>query len=184
MDEPGESGLSPEEPGKVVAELERLHARSFAWALACCRGNRSEAEEVLQVVYMKVVDGSARFSARSRFRTWLFGVIRLTALERRRTALLHRLLEFRTYAWHRSDGYSAAPKTGDEDERAEALRSALGKLPRRQREVINLVFYQDMSVAEAAEVMQVSVGSARSHYERGKKRLRIELQAVGMSRVC
>ena len=42
----------------------------------------------------------------------------------------------------------------------------------KQREVLHLVFYQDLSVREAAEVMQVTVGTARVHYDRGKKKLR------------
>lgn len=83
-----ESGPAPEDYGTVFAEVERLHPQSFGWALSCCRRDRSEAEEVLQVTYMKILDGSARFSARSGFMTWLFAVIRLTALERRRRAFL------------------------------------------------------------------------------------------------
>jgi RNA polymerase sigma-70 factor (ECF subfamily) len=37
------------------------------------------------------------------------------------------------------------------------------------------VFYQEMSIAAAAEVLGVSLGTARTHYERGKARLRLLL---------
>src|SRR4051794_41839968 len=72
-------------------ELERLHAASFSWALSCCRRDREEAEEVLQASYLKVLEGRARFDERSSFKTFLFGVIRRTAAERRRRRALHGL---------------------------------------------------------------------------------------------
>jgi DNA-directed RNA polymerase specialized sigma24 family protein len=42
----------------------------------------------------------------------------------------------------------------------------------RQREVLHLVFYQDLTIAAAAGVLNISIGSARVHYERGKAQLR------------
>ena len=38
--------------------------------------------------------------------------------------------------------------------------------------MLHLVFYQDLTIADAAEILGVSVGSARTHYERGKAQLR------------
>ena len=164
-------------PIEVEAELERLHEESFGWALNCCGWDESEAEDVLQTTYLKVVSGTARYEGRSTFRTWLFGVIRRTSQEfhRRtrvdRSRIVHLVVD-------------EVPVRATDDvvgtlERAEAskrLTNALEHLSDRQREVLHLVFYQDLSIAEAAEVMDVGLGSARTHYERGKARLRTLLQ--------
>ena len=52
------------------------------------------------------------------------------------------------------------------------LLQSVTQLPRRQREVLHLVFYQDLTVEEASRVLTISLGTARTHFERGKRRLR------------
>ena len=163
-------------PVDMEAELARSHTAAHAWALACCRWDRDAAADVLQASYLKVVDGRARFEGRATFSTWLFGVIRLTAGEHRRREWMRRVLPL-TWLDDRPEGRAAddVPAALVRSEEAARLVEALDRLPRRQREVLHLVFYQDMSIADAAAVMGVSVGSARTHYERGKKRLGILL---------
>src|SRR5712691_11804447 len=71
--------------------LEAHHGESYGWALSCCRRRRDEAENVLQLVYVKVLSGKAVFDGKSSFKTWLFAVIRKTAPQERRMELLRRL---------------------------------------------------------------------------------------------
>ncbi|MBZ5533419.1 MAG: RNA polymerase sigma factor [Acidobacteriia bacterium] len=157
-------------------ELERLHPQSFGWALWCCRQRREDAEDVLQTVYLKVLEGRARFDGRSSFQTWLFGVVRNTAAEQRRRRWLRDALLLK---WFLNEPEAAAlpgPEAAlGEAGRNRELRAALAQLPERQREVLHLVFYQELTVEEAAVTLRVSVGTARTHFERGKKRLRLIL---------
>jgi RNA polymerase sigma-70 factor, ECF subfamily len=156
-------------------QLERAHAESFGWAMACCRRNRDDAEEVLQTVYLKVLDGRARYGGRSSFRTWLFGVIRLTAASERRKAWLRGLLLMREAVRLEPEAPPPLDAEIERESRCHSLADALTHLARRQREVLQLVFYHDLTVDEAAAVMGVTVGSARTHYARGKARLAVLL---------
>jgi RNA polymerase sigma-70 factor (ECF subfamily) len=154
-------------------QLERNHEAAFGWALHCCNHHPAEAEEVLQTAYLKILDGRARFDGRASFRTWLFAVIRHTAADERRRQWLRYTGLVRYERLRPPAEPPPSPTEGLERSQMQQLfRRALDALPRRQREVLHLVFYENLTVQEAAEVMGVSVGSARQHYDRGKHRLR------------
>jgi len=162
---------------ELQAELEKLHGASFGWALSCCRRDRTDAEEVLQTVYLKILEGKARYRGESNLKTWLFAVIRKTAITEHRKQLL-RTLKSTAISKPEPEQNSFAAEPAAAFERSEAQRQfqkILEYLPARQREALHLVFYEDLSLREAADVMGISIGSARQHYERGKKRLRASL---------
>jgi RNA polymerase sigma-70 factor (ECF subfamily) len=153
--------------------LARMHTASFGWALWCCDHRRDEAEDVLQTAYLKVLDQSATFDGRSSLRTWLFGVIRRTAAARHRRQRVRQLLFDRWLSTQPTSASAADPETiACESERSRNLRQAVAALSARQRQVVHLVFYQDLTVEEASRVMNVPVGTARTHFDRGKRRLR------------
>jgi len=158
----------------LAEELARHHRAAFGWALACCRWDPAAAEDVLHTAYLKLVDGRARYAGTAEFRTFLFGVIRRTASEERRRRTVRRALSL---SWLTQNGHEpTVPAIGlrtiVRDETNRALIAALSRLSARQREVLHLVFYQDLSIADAASVIGISVGAARVHYERGKAQLR------------
>jgi RNA polymerase sigma-70 factor (ECF subfamily) len=159
----------------VVADLDEQllshNQAAFGWALACCRWDRAVAEDVLQTAYLKILDGRARFSAAAEFRAFLFGVIRRTAQEERRRRAVRSALSLGMFGFAQeshTDGVDPIVR----DEESRRLLTALDQLSTRQREVLHLVFYQDLTIAAAGEVLGISLGSARAHYERGKANLR------------
>ena len=165
---------------ELERSLEGLHAQSWGWALACCGRDRELAEEALQSAYLRILSGAARFDDRSAFRSWVFGVIRRTAWEEMRW---RRLLRTREPTDDEATDLAIDPAPGadaaaEQAQLRETLVAALAALSVRQREVLELVFYHDMTVEEAAGVMAVSVGSARTHYARGKQALAATLAAL------
>ncbi len=167
-------------------ELERLHSESYGWASCCCKRDNGLADDVLQVVYLKVLGGKARYTGLSTFKTWLFAVIRRTAIDEQRRKLRRRLLlQSYTPATTEVDSPEAA---ASRSEAAEVFRAALARLPARQQQVLHLVFYHDLTLAAAAEVMGVTLGSARTHYDRGKRKLRERISensyAIGPGRTA
>jgi RNA polymerase sigma-70 factor (ECF subfamily) len=163
----------PADPDATRAQLELLHPESFAWALACCAHDPAEAEDVLQMTYLKILDSRARYAGHSSFKTWLFGVIRFTAREHRRWAWLRGTRRAPVEDVAERVAPDPAPDAAAlRSESIAQVRSACERLPARQREVLMLVFQHDLALDEAAAVMGVSPGSARKHYQRGKDQLR------------
>jgi RNA polymerase sigma-70 factor (ECF subfamily) len=162
---------------RVRALLEQHHVSGYGWALSCCSRDPGRAEDVLQTVYLKILLGKARYKGRASFQTWLFSVIRKTAAEERRRSFFRRL-KLREYEQlnRQMNPHNSSRQGIDPFEELSMFREALTALPKRQQEVLHLVFYQDLAVQEAAKIMGVSLGSARTHYERGKRRLRESLQ--------
>jgi RNA polymerase sigma-70 factor (ECF subfamily) len=153
---------------ELERELERGHAECWRWALACVGRDRDMAQDVLQSAYVRVLSGAAARHGGSSFKTWVFGVIRLTALEE--------LRQRRARIGNADCGELVDPTPlpdvlTERAERAAALVRAIAGLSPRQREVLHLVFYHDLTIKQAADVLKISLGSARTHYERGKKML-------------
>jgi RNA polymerase sigma-70 factor (ECF subfamily) len=178
----------PPEAGNTMSDrdmerdLEAIHTESFGWALACCGWHREDAEDVLQAAYLKALDGRARFGGRSSLRTWFFGVVKRTAAEQRRRRLVRSAGLGRWWSSRAAPVRRPAPEPDSRDAlERQLLRKLLSGLTRRQRELLHLVFYEGLTIEEASRVLGISLGTARTHYERGKARLRLQLNCAEMS---
>ncbi len=156
----------------LVQRLEPLHRDAYAWARHCCGAAPIDPGDVLQIAYLKILSGKARPRDSATLKSWWFGVIRWTAREEARRLRFRESLPMRMLRFAPAKETFALAPVIEADESLRALKAALLKLPTRQAEVLHLVFHQDLSIADASQVMGVSLGSARTHYERAKKKLR------------
>ena len=154
-----------------------LHEDLFRWCMSRCGYDRALAEDLMQQTYVEVISGRAQFQGNSSLRTFLFGVAQnLTRSHFRRVAARARLLA-------RSAAFEPVSTTEEHDDGIDSrqLWQAVRELSDRQRDVIELVFCNELTIEEAAGIMQVSVGSARQHYSRAKSALMKKLADFAVS---
>jgi RNA polymerase sigma-70 factor (ECF subfamily) len=155
----------------IKSELEQHHNDCYGWALHCCKRDKEMASEVLQISYLKILEKQNTFSGRSEFRTWVFIVIKNTAIDawkkqRKSIKLICSENNFPDAGYDAGAGYEFDRKL-----EKQFFTEALNRLSERQRQILQLVFYHDMSINQSAEVLNISQGSARKHYYRAKRSL-------------
>lgn len=168
---------------QIRQQLATHHQDSFAWALRCCGGNREEAEDLLQSSYLKILEGKARYrQQKAQFKTWLFTVIRNTAVDFYRKKSPH-VIQLNEALSSNIASFTGNVDEGLQEEETQAVfKEMIQQLSTQQQQVLHLVFYQDMSIEEAAKIMGITTGTARTHYERGKKQLRKKLKQANLTR--
>lgn len=158
-------------PHVSLSALEAMHDQAYGWALSRCGFDHSAAEDLMQQAYVELLSGSARFNNNSSLRTFVFAVIQNLAKSRFRR-LASRLRLLRQHAGLAAD--ATVPPV--ESDKGIGLWRAVKALPARQRDIIELVFCRELTIAQASQVMGVTTGTGRVHYERAKKALRARLQ--------
>ena len=155
----------------IKSELEQYHNECYGWALHCCNEDMEIASDVLQASYLKILERQSTFRGKSAFKTWAFVVIRNTAIDAWKNQ--KKRSKFIQYENNLHDASYETDSEGKFDLELRKLffAEALGQLSERQRQILQLVFYHDMSLNESAKVLSISKGSVRKHYDRAKKSL-------------
>jgi RNA polymerase sigma-70 factor (ECF subfamily) len=152
--------------------FERLVDRHQRPVLQLCQRllGPEESKDLFQDVFLQAYRALPQLRAPGAFRTWLYRI----AIRRARRRFVARP---RPAAVADADLF-AAPAASDPLELGEdvgRLRNALGHLPERQREVVVLRHYHELSFAEIAAILSIREDAARANHYQGLKRLRREL---------
>ncbi|MBP1882289.1 RNA polymerase sigma factor [Sinorhizobium mexicanum] len=150
----------------VERHYDFVHAVAWRWA-----GNVTDAEDIAQDVCIRLGSAIRGFRGTSRFRTWLYTLTLNAARDQRR----RRVRDERKLAAYASDQAAQGTPGGEDEDRQEALWTAVRTLPEKQSDAVLLVYAEGLSHAAAADVLGCSEATISWHVHEARKRLRILL---------
>jgi RNA polymerase sigma-70 factor (sigma-E family) len=160
------TGAGPERYAAVYrAHLEPL--LRFAWLLC---GDRHQAEDVVAEAFARVFPQWRRGNVSEPYAYLRRAVVNEVTSRGRR-----RVLEAREER-RRSGSRRGAGRLDELVAERGVVVEALRRLPVRQRAVLVLRYYDDLTEREVADLLGLSVGTVKSHAARGLERLRAELE--------
>jgi RNA polymerase sigma-70 factor (sigma-E family) len=171
----GGAGHSRQERDDAVDALFRTHYRPLLRLAFCLLGQRAAAEDAVQDAFVSAYRhwGALRDPAAAP------AYLRSAVINRCRTGIRTRLREAPGPALLLID-HTESSSEDDVVAREERshLAEAVGRLPRRQREVVVCRYYLELSLAETAGLLGISTGSVKRHAHRGLQALTAQLGEV------
>jgi RNA polymerase sigma-70 factor, ECF subfamily len=168
----------------ALNDLMERHATPVFHFLCRMVGNEDDASDLAQETFVRVFRARASFQTGKKFSTWLFTIAANLARNHFRWRSRHPnvSLEAETGDTEQTLG-STLPATDPAPneqaltaERARAVRAAVGKLPEDLREAIVLCEWEELSIAEAATILEATPKAVESRLYRARQILRERLK--------
>ena len=170
--------------GGDAKALERLFTRNqtrvFRYLMRLVR-NEAIAEELLNEVFLGAWNSASRYEGRSEPQTWLLSIAHNKAV-----STLRKKREVSGY------DEDAAGEIPDEDDTPEVtaqkldkgaqIKAAMQGLSAEHREILDLVYYQEQSVSEAAEILSIPEATVKTRMFYARKKLGEILKSRGIDR--
>jgi len=158
---------------ELFAQLVYRYERELYSYLRRYLGSAEMAEDVFQATFLQVHLKCDLFQAGRRFRPWLYTIATNAAIDARRRNRRHRMVSLDTPREQDNEDVGRLVnllESGDQGpsdsavsaERSRLVRKTLDELPESMTAIIHLVYYQGMKYREAAEVLDIPVGTVKS----------------------
>jgi RNA polymerase sigma-70 factor (ECF subfamily) len=152
-------------PGPIADQLIALLPRLRRFARALAR-NAADADDLVQVAIERALTHFDQWRPGTRLEHWMFGILRNawideTRARRRRDRLLA----------PEELGENVADRAGESHIQRLSLQAAMEQLPQEQRLVVALVLVEGLAYKEAAELLEVPMGTVTSRLARARETL-------------
>jgi RNA polymerase sigma-70 factor (ECF subfamily) len=150
-----------------------------------CRrlGDRAEAEDLTQEVFLRLYRYRERYQPRARFATWIFHITQNVARNALRTRRRHPCVRLEVPTGEDdllqellADCGEAPSQPLERDELAGVVRAAVADLAGRQRIALEMHQFEDRTYAEVAASLDMTPQAAKSLLYRARNQLRASLQ--------
>lgn len=156
---------------RAFSRLVDAHQQGVRGFLRRFAGHWADADDLAQEAFVTAWNKLSRFEGRSSFRAWVCGVGYRIARDARRA---HQRSGARDFAWVEDQDEAEA---GAPLEDRIALARAMAALPEDQRAAVALCLGEGFSHPEAAAILNLPLGTVKSHVTRGRERLLAALEA-------
>lgn len=171
--------IAERDQAALAALFGRHQTRVFRFVLRLVR-SEATAEEVTNEVFMEVWRNGHRFEGRSTLSSWILGIAHNKAISTLRKRREEGLDE--GAAEQIADDADTPEVDLQKQDKGALLKACIARLGTDHREIIDLVYYQEMSVAEAAAVLSIPENTVKTRMFYARKKLSELLKEVGVDR--
>jgi RNA polymerase sigma-70 factor (ECF subfamily) len=157
----------------------RHNARVYRFVLRII-GNASSAEDIVSDTFLDVWRRAGGFGSRSQASTWLLAIARNKAASALRRPADEQLDGDTLAVAEPADNPEASL---DKKHRSAAIRACLLQLSSAHREVLDLVYYHEKTIAEVAQIIGSPAGTVKTRMHYARQRMRELLNAAGLDAV-
>lgn len=142
---------------------------AYRIAYSYCK-NKSDAEDVVQNVFLKLLQSDVQFQDEEHIRKWL---IKVTANHTKNLCKSF---------WKKKiiplEDFDVTPQYQFKTKETSELYGAVMELPYKYRIVVHLYYYEDYSVKEIAKILNIKETTVQTQLMRARKKLKIKLKEV------
>jgi RNA polymerase sigma-70 factor (ECF subfamily) len=175
--------LAAGEVGALAEIYDRYGALAYSVALRVLK-DAGRAEDVVQECFLKLWQGASSFdAARGTLRGWLLSSVRNRAIDQLRGRAGHQRQELDLADFEDLTAAGAGADPWREVSAAmerEAVRAALERLPREQREAVELAYFGGYTYGEIAELAKVPVSTIKGRMRLALEKLHSYLEGRGL----
>lgn len=134
--------------------------------------NHEEAEEVAQDVFIKVYQSLIKFNKESKLSTWIYRIAYNLSINRYRSQKRQLpTTEINNETETQSSGTVDALVELSNEEKRKVIDSSISKLPDTEKIIVTLYYYEELSIAEIAEITDLTPQNVKVKLFRSRKKL-------------